>query len=229
MPRLARIMAAIEEAQGDERSPTRLCEVASTVIGVEGAGVMLMSGHVPQGSLCTTNTVSNLMEQWQYTLGEGPCVDAYTLDQVVVEPDLEKPTTPRWLAFTPRALEMGVRAVFGFPLHEKTVRLGALNLYQDRPGALDAEQFANALVLAEIIAHWVMDAQAAAPDGSIADQLDSDSDFHYVVQNAAGMVSVQLGVSVTESLLRIRASAFRENRLVKDIAEDIVSRRLRFS
>jgi hypothetical protein len=42
------------------------------------------------------------------------------------------------------------------------------------------------------------------------------------------MVSVQLGVSVTEALVRLRAYAFSENRLVRDVAEDVVARRLRF-
>ncbi len=82
----------------------------------------------------------------QYTLGEGPCVDAYQKDMVVSEPDLADPETVRWLAFTPPALQAGVRAVFGFPLRVGTVRLGALNLYRDRPGPLGAEQHADALV-----------------------------------------------------------------------------------
>lgn len=49
---------------------------------------MLMSGDQLLGSLCSSNGVSDLIEQWQFTLSEGPCVDAYTLDQVVTEPDL---------------------------------------------------------------------------------------------------------------------------------------------
>jgi AmiR/NasT family two-component response regulator len=49
-----------------------------------------------------------------------------------------------------------------------------------------------------------------------------------IVHNAAGIVSVQLGVSVTEALVRLRAYAFSENRLVRDVAEDVVARRLRF-
>jgi hypothetical protein len=229
VPRLARIQAALGAAAGNDRSPNRLCAVATDLIGVTGAGVMLMSGDQPLGSLCSSNGVSDLIEQWQFTLGEGPCVDAYTLDQVVTEPDLAEPTTPRWFAFTPRALDIGVRAVFGFPLGENTARLGALNLYLDRPGGLDADQFADALVFAEVMAHWVIDAQAAATQGSVAEELDADSDFHYVVQNAAGMVSVQLSISVTDALVRIRAYAFRETRLVREVADDVVARRLRFS
>jgi hypothetical protein len=33
---------------------------------------MLMSGDIPQGSLCSTDGVSALIEDLQYTLGEGP-------------------------------------------------------------------------------------------------------------------------------------------------------------
>jgi hypothetical protein len=227
VPRLARIIAALDAAGGSQRSSARLCEVAKDLVGVTGAGVMLMSGDIPQGSLCTTNSVSNLIEDLQYTLGEGPCVDAYRLDQVVVEPDLAQPTTPRWLLFTPRVLEAGVRAVFGFPLREGAARLGALNLYRDRAVPLDHNQHADALVLADVIARWVLDAQAAAPTGTVAEELETGSEFHFVVHNAAGMVAVQLGVSVTEAEIRLRAYAFSENRPVKDVAEDVVARRLR--
>ena len=52
---------------------------------------MLMSADVPQGSLCTTNEMSDLIEQLQYALGEGPCVDAYRQDWPVLEPDLAHP------------------------------------------------------------------------------------------------------------------------------------------
>ena len=80
--------------------------------------------------------MSNLIEELQYTLGEGPCVEAHTLNRVVLEPDLAHPSVPRWLAFTPHAVEAGVRAVFAFPLQVGTARLGALDLYRDGPGGL---------------------------------------------------------------------------------------------
>ena len=90
-----------------------------------GAGVMLMSGEIPRGSLSTSNEVSRPIEELQYTLGEGPCVDAYQQDRVVAEPELADPVIRRWLAFSPPALQASVRAVFGFSLRVGTVRLGA--------------------------------------------------------------------------------------------------------
>jgi GAF domain-containing protein len=224
--RLGRILAALS-ARGDEWSAARLCEICPEIVGAQGAGIMLMSGDIPRGSLCTTNDISHLIEELQYVLGEGPCMDAYQLDQVVTEPDLAEPAMRRWFAFSPPALEAGVRAVFGFPLRVGAVRLGALNLYRDSPGPLTGDQHADALVLAGLAARWVLDAQAGAPPGAIAQELEIGADFHYVVHNAAGMVSVQLGVSVTEALIRLRAFAFSSDRLLADVARDVVSRRLR--
>ncbi len=194
---------------------------------MNGAGVMLMSGDVPRGSLCTTDAVSHLIEELQYTLGEGPCVDAFRKDEVVTEPDLAEPETRRWLAFTPPALEAGVRAIFGFPLRVGTVRLGALNLYRDWPSPLTAEQHADALVMADVAARWVLEAQAGAPSGALAAALEIGADFHFAVHNAAGMVSVQLGISVAEALIRLRAFSFRHDLLLADVAQDIIARRLR--
>ena len=225
--RLHRILAEMA-AGGDAWSAARLCAVCPRITGMTGAGVMLMSGDVPRGSLCANNEVSQLIEELQYTLGEGPCVDAYQKDRVVAEPDLADPVTRRWIAFAPPALEAGVRAVFGFPLRVGTVRLGALNLYRDRSGPLSDEQHADALVVADVAARWVLEAQAGAPPGAVAAELEVGADFHFAVHNAAGMVSVQAGISVTEALIRLRAFAFSHDRLLADVAQDVVDRRLRF-
>jgi hypothetical protein len=128
--RLHRIVAAFSAGE-DVWSSAWLCGVCPGIAGVTGAGVMLMSGEIPRGSLCTTDEVSQLIEELQYTLGEGPCVDAYQQDRVVAEPDLADPVTRRWPAFTPPALQAGARAVFGFPLR---VRHGAPGGAQPLPG-----------------------------------------------------------------------------------------------
>ena len=206
----------------------RLCEVCAEVTGMTGAGIMLMSGDVPRGSLCTTNAVSAVIEELQYALGEGPCVDAYNQDRPVLEPDLADPTTARWLAFTEPALEAGVRAIFGFPVQVGAVRLGALNLYRDRPGPLTDEQHADALVAADVAAQAILVLQANAPLGKLAAALEESADFHYAVHQASGMVAVQLDISVGQALVRLRAYAFGNSRPLADVAKDVVTRTLRF-
>jgi hypothetical protein len=224
--RLHRILAAMS-ANGDLWSSARLCAVYPEIAGVTGAGVMIMSGDTPRGSLCASDEVSKLIEELQFTLGEGPCVDAYQQDRVVAEPDLAGPAAHRGAAFTPPVVRAGARAVFGFPLRVGTVRLGALNLYRDRPGPLTGEQHADALVMADVSARWVLDAQAGAPADVIAAQLELGADFHFTVHNAAGIVSVQEQISITEALIRLRARAFGSDRPLNDVADDVIARRIR--
>ena len=226
--RRLRILARLFGPGEPELGTKRLCEVCVEITRMSGAGIMLMSGEVPRGSLCTTNDVSALIEQLQYVLGEGPCVDAYHQDRPVLEPDLSDPRAPRWLAFAGPAVEAGVRAVFGFPLRVGSVRLGALNLYCDRPGPLTDDQHADALVLSDVAAQAVLLMQAKAPPGTLAAELESGADFQYVVHQASGMVAVQLGISVGQAHIRLRAHAFGSDRPLAEVSERVVARTLRF-
>ena len=218
-------LLAGEDAAGTSR---RLCELCAEVTATSGAGIMLMSDDAPRGSVCTTDDVSALIEQLQYELGEGPCVDAHREGRPVTEPNLAAPATSRWLAFTGPAVAAGAGAVFGFPLQVGSVRLGALNLYSRHPGELTERQHADALLMADIAAEAVLVVQAEAPPGALAAELEAGSNFQYVVHQASGMVSVQLGVSVGHALLRLRAYAFGNERRLSDVARDVVGRRLRF-
>ena len=225
--RLVRILAQLSTG-ATGREATRLCEVCADVSGMSGAGIMLMAGDVNQGSVCSSNAVSARIEELQYTLGEGPCVDAYHQGRPVLEPDLADPATPRWLGFTAPAVQAGARAVFGFPLQAGAARLGALNLYRDRPGPLNDEEYADALVLADVAARGVLALQSGAPPGELSKELEEGADFRLVVHQASGIVSVQLDVSVGEALARLRAYAFGNDRPLTEVAEAVVRRELRF-
>jgi hypothetical protein len=226
--RLLRILAHLAE-DGADPGTARLCVVCAEVTAMSGAGIMLMAGAEPRGSVCTTNEVSARIEQLQYTLGEGPCIDAHRFQRPVLEPDLAQPAASRWLGFTPPALAAGARAVFGFPLRVGSVRLGALNLYRDQPGEFSEDQHADALVMADVAARAVLGMQGDTPLGVLAAELEAGGDFQLVVHQAAGMVAAQLDVRVGEALSRLRARAFADDRLLVDVAADVVNRRLRFT
>ena len=134
---------------------------------MSGAGIMLLAEDRPRGSVCTTDEVSAQIEELQYTLGEGPCVDAHRHHAPVIEPDLASPGLVRWAAFSRSAVAAGARAVFGFPVAVGDIRVGALNLYRDRPGPLTADQHADALVVAEVAARSIIAMQADAVPGEL--------------------------------------------------------------
>jgi hypothetical protein len=56
----------------------------------------------------------------------------------------------------------------------------------------------------------------------------SDEPLIAIIHQAAGMVSVQLGVDVDAALVELKARAVLEDRPLEDLARDVVARRLRF-
>ncbi len=226
--RRLRILTGLVGGVSPQLDTLRLCLLSTELTGVTGAGLMLFSGGVSQGSLGTTDDVSAHLEELQFTLGEGPCIDACTSGRPVLEPDLVEASN-RWLAFSPPAISAGARAVFGLPVRVGAVQLGALNLYRDRWGPLGDEQHANALVLANVAAEMILLLQANAPAGQVAAELGAGADFHYVVHQASGMVAAQLDVSVSQSLVRLRAHAFANDVPLAKVARAIVDRTMRFS
>lgn len=225
--RRQRILDRLHSA-GSDVDAARLGRVCAAVTGVTGAGLMLMEGDVSRGSVAATDEVSTLIEDTQFAVGEGPCIDAYLQDRPVLEPDLANPAVVRWVAFTPPVVAAGARSVFGFPLQFGAVRLGALNLYSNRPGSLTDDQHADAIVMADVAAQTLLIMQSHAKPGELAAELEVGSQFQYVVHQASGMVAVQLGVSAAQALIRLRGYAFGNNRSLRDVAQDVVARRLRF-
>jgi hypothetical protein len=226
--RRLRILQLVVEGGTSEFETRRLCDVGAELTGTTGGGIMLMSGDLRRGSLCATNPVSTLIEEQQFALGEGPCMDAYHHDQPALEPDLADPRRVRWPAFAGPVIASGCRAVFAFPLRVGAVRIGALDLYRDRKGSLSDDQHADALVMADVAAEAVLALQAGAPPGQLAAELAAGGEFHPVVHQAAGMVAAQLETSVGQALVRLRAHAFGESRTLTEVAREVVGRTLRF-
>ena len=48
-----------------------------------------------------------------------------------------------------------------------TIRIGVLVLYRDRPGALDPEELARGLVLADVASQVILALPTGAPDGRV--------------------------------------------------------------
>ena len=205
----------------------RLCETCVEVLDVSGAGIMLMGDGEHRGTLGVSNAVMSVVEDLQFTLGEGPCIDAHQSSHPVLEPDLGNPAINRWPAFAGPAVKAGVRAVFGFPLGTGAANIGALDLYLDHPGDLRTEQLSDAAEMAELISNTVLALQADAVQGGLPGELEDAVHHHAVVHQASGMVSAQLAISVAEAFVRIRAEAYAVNRPVNDVARDIVERRYR--
>jgi hypothetical protein len=194
-------------------------------LDVDGAAISVFTASPQRETLWASDPVADLLEDLQFTLGEGPCMTAATTGHPDLAPDLGDPaTTGRWPMFAAAVTERtDVAAVFALPLQCATINLGVLDLYRRTPGPLPPGQLRDAIHAVDIAAMLLLglrtDPTAAHPDDGAWGRR---GDIH----RAAGLLAAQLDITPTAALARLRAHAYTEHWLLADVARDVLARRL---
>jgi hypothetical protein len=225
---IAQQPASPQDRDGVMGSMRRLCAAATRALSASGAAVTLMAEDGERGATVASDPASERIEELQSQLGEGPGTDAFATRRLVLVPDLAGDAVARWPVYTPAVGDLGVRAVFAFPLQVGAARLGVLEVYRVRPGQLSSRELRHALMFAEVALTTLLDGQENAPPGTAADGLAGVVEHRAELFQAQGMAMVQLGVSLADAMARMRAHAYAQNRRLGEVAADIVARRLRF-
>jgi GAF domain-containing protein len=225
---VTRALLEIARDVGDDRAlAERVCRACVVGLDVDGAAISLLTASSARETLCATDATAELLEDLQFSLGEGACMEAALTGRPVLVPDLHHSTeVGHWPVFAAAVLEQSdVGALFAMPLQWGTINLGVLDLYRTVPGSLSGAQLRDAISAADLAALMFLGMRTDPGDGAWLDHsLHGRAEIH----QATGMVLVQLGVSATDALARMRAYAFVEQRLLGDVAHDVVSRRLHF-
>lgn len=215
----------VDQARGSPAEVRHVGAVVIAVAGVDAVAVAVTLAASPREVVHASDPVADEIEELATTLGEGPGVEALA-DGPVLAADLGGTSSrARWPVFAPAAVALGVRAVFALPLQVGGIHLGVLDLYRRAPGPLEREQFADVLLLADTMCALLLDAGATSGDGRCPEEIGLQ---HPEVHQATGMMIAQIGVSAAIALVRLRAHAYAHDRRLRDVAADVVARRLRF-
>jgi hypothetical protein len=194
-----------------------------------GAALSIAVDHRPYEPVFATDARSDELAELQATLGEGPSIEAARGDGPVLGGDLAaSQVQARWPEFAPLALARGVAAIFAIPVGSGAARVGVLCLYRDQADALSREQLDAVLLYADAAMTLALDDRGGLSPGA-ADLIGpSFSARRAEVHQATGMISVQLGISLTDALVTLRARAYADGRPLSRIAADVVGRRMLF-
>ncbi len=229
-------VAAHAALAGRRVSVADVCAVAPRSAQLDGAWVAAARDSEPDFLMCVTDRVSEQLAEFQLTLGEGPCHDVLGSAAPVLAADLDDAEySRRWPAFTPAARELDVGSVFVFPLIVGVIRAGVLGLYRGPAGPLPDDMLGDLLILADAAMVLLLDsARGYVPDvdvdrnGPGLDGQAPDLALHRAeIDQATGMLTVQLDVPAAQAFARLRAYAYAQDRRLADVAADIVTRRLR--
>lgn len=202
----------------------RICRVAVRILPADGAGITLMGSDArPIGTIAASSPPFRELEEIQFTLGEGPCIEASALRSPVLEENLGREGRRRWPAYAAAAQDAGVNAVFAFPIHVGAARLGVLDVYRYREAPLTLESLRDALGLARICLTTMLSLPAGEPVAEAVDGMGDAFGLSLEVYQAQGVLMMQLGVSLAEAMVRLRAHAYAGGRPIEDVAREVLA------
>ena len=267
------IAALIAEDLDEEALARKVCQACVEELDVDGAAISVLPANPSRRTLWATDATALALEDLQFTLNEGVCVEAATSGVPVLVSDLARTSEHwRWPVFAAEVAERTpAKALYALPLHWGALTIGVLDLYRLRAGEFTAVQWQDLLGVAEVAALLLLQLRTRpgsarrateVPDGearrgtgpglagvdgdgrgnpelhddgqpddnegrdaALSDVLFGRPEIH----QAVGMVLVQLGIGPEEALARMRAWAFFEQRMLIDVARDVVERRLVFT
>lgn len=204
----------------------RLDESASTAEALE-AVVHATASSVPEfehvrislrrgGALETRAGTSALvweLDQVQYDLGEGPCVEAAEAEPVVESTPLRH--EQRWPAYVRTALARGVQAQVGIRLFSRGRHVGGLNLYSTSHDVIGAESLETARLLARHVALVLGHAQEA-------EQLTQALETRTVIGQATGIVMERFGLDAERAFAFLTRASSTGNVKLRDLAQELI-------
>jgi transcriptional regulator with GAF, ATPase, and Fis domain len=225
------LIAAVGDEHGADAA-NRLCETCVALFDVEAAAISVVFDGAHAATLGASGSTARVLDELQFTLGEGPGLDAVTRRAAVLVTDLARAgATTRWPTYRRAIHVRGIRCVCAIPIAIDGHYIGALTLFRAHPGMPTAQQLAGARVAAELAEMPLLDLTKADLQAAVADP-DSHSWTELTaltrteVNQATGMLVAQLNVEPAVALARLRAHAYATDRTPTDVARDILARRL---
>jgi len=234
--RMTAVLALLSGESSTERDTGQLAAAATAAAEALGVDcVWAGAGTGQQGMVLAwgQDKTSTALEDAQFTLGQGPGLAAVADGVPVLVPDLAEAAS-RWPGFVPAAEDLGVHAIFAFPLRIGAISVGVLTAHRAIPGPLADGQFADALALADAVTVLLLyrapsdPCRIGAGQGAPRPDPAQPGTYRPEVHQATGMISVQLDVPLAEAMVRLRAHAYGNDRPIAEVAADVVARRLRF-
>jgi GAF domain-containing protein len=222
---VARLLADETTVRGVLR---RLVEAARQV--VPGADLVSITLRSPGGytTPVETDPLATRLDEVQYELDEGPCVEATRTAGLGVTFCADLRGDSDYPRFGRAASAMGVHSVLAvglFPHGGDTPRMGALNIYSHEVGGLDERDRDIALVLAAHAATALASTMAVTAAELEAAQLRQALNTRDVIGQAKGILMERRKISADEAFDVLRKASQTLNVKLTQVARILVERR----
>jgi GAF domain-containing protein len=201
-----------------------LAEDSVEILRAEAAGVMLADARGGLRLIASSDERMRLLELFELQGAEGPCLDAYSTGRAIQASAAH--SRARWPVFAPRASEAGFQLMCAVPLRVRTDVIGALNLFRGSDEPFTGAEMEIAQAMAEMAAIGLIQERAARERNLLTSQLQAALNSRVIIEQAKGMISEYLTMTVDDAFKVLREYAHYHNRRLSEVASDVVDRRI---
>jgi GAF domain-containing protein len=176
-------------------------------------------------TVASTAQFAVAVDECQYEVGYGPCLDALRFGVTTVVDD--QVNEPRWPQYSPKAAAAGVRSSVAVPLMIEDRHLAALNVYGTVPRAFDREAISAAERLAEYAGVVVRNAEMYFSAQSRAQQMSEAMASRAVIEQAKGILIGGRGCNADEAFAILVGLSQQTGRKLHVIATALVDQAIK--
>jgi len=206
----------------DDSRPTTTAIVEAAIELIPGARWATITVQEGPGfkSLVVSDELAQRLDDLQYDLNIGPCLDAIRDKRPYHIPDLR--TDDRWPAYSAGAEALGVRSIFAQPLHliDAAHTIASLNMYADREGAFTESWDSDQAV---VLATFASMGTSVAVSRERAEQLEAALRTNREIAMAIGVLMGRHMITRETALNLLRLASQHLNLKMSVIADRVVT------
>jgi GAF domain-containing protein len=220
--------AALTELAGLLMATSSFEDLMQSVADLSGRAVPAAStcgitlsenGHII--TVASADALARLLDEQQYEVDDGPCLQALRTGQVVLSDDLSRET--RWDGYPAMAVAHGVRSIYSSPLQVGERPIGALNLYATTAGAFTADSKAAAAQLTALTAATITAAMRHYDEATLTDHLKTALSSRSVIDQAIGIIIGMQRCPPETAFDILRTVSQNRNIPLREIAAELVT------
>lgn len=217
------ILRALTERPGNRSPGQHLVDVAQSVLRGQHASVTAgRPAHLIV--LAATDDLARELDEQQVLIGHGPVFSVIETGMPTVVADTaDDLTVHRWPVFGPVLRRAGIGSLLSFPLVAGGDRIGAVTSYRTTSWHPDPDTYTDGLVFAALATDVALQVLAESIGLAVPGEAEPSLRDRAVVQQAVGITAEQLGISVAEAMIRLRAHAFATDQRLAVLARRVVS------
>jgi GAF domain-containing protein len=202
-----------------------LIDVCIDLLDTDAGGLLLTDSSRTLQLMASSAEDVDTIEVVQLAAESGPCWQCFSTGTPVTMADIER-DGGEWPEFQQAALQAGYRSVHATPMRLRGQVIGTMNLFHSQVGALNERDIALAQALTDVATIALLQERRTRHLHNLSTQLQGALDSRIVVEQAKGLLSHSLNITMDQAFAVLRHRARSTNRTLQALAGDITARRI---